>query len=563
MKRKRSGISYLLIALVAIIVIAVSATIFSSYIDEQTRSTVELSSFIALESSNTSRDGEVSENTDSENTIFDSSVVSSTANDILQLLSQSVNAEDQEQVELVYHQFTKEQLDGISLEEYQNYISLLKEVINSKVISYSTMSYTEASEVARSMRMHSNAYEEFLKTASYHKLEYLDKNNKAATLTIILSKDEEDKTYLSNKWVRGSLELRNFSGLYFSAVREKNFEILHRLTYSNTLDSDIRLQKTKQLMSFYEKYIDVNKISNQEVISLRMDEIRFALPLKNEKDKIDLSEKVVANSDAEERSDITTVTSESVLETRSEGEESLANEIEELNNSKFSYDGDSEYTFHEVSIYKNENNFTSIDVVPSDAWKYDAIALKNDGEILRVGDLINVSELYRKFAWPKEQVKISFGENPEEPRPYYRLVFADLEVFLQAIDKAGSEGKITASTQFKIVGFVLKNSKYNLAGEYFLNKSIDNLMETYLYIDALGFTYQDDENNEVKIILDDSQIVKSIEVKSSDLLNNLVLYKKSESVVDLFEAEKETIENTNKNESTTKTSTSKTTSQTK
>ena len=72
---------------------------------------------------------------------------------------------------------------------------------------------------------------------------------------------------------------------------------------------------------------------------------------------------------------------------------------------------------------------------------------------------------------------------------------------------------------------LFRSTKYNLANEYKVGQSLADLLDKYLYIDTLDYSYIDSNDNYVDLKLDeDTDTVDVIEVKSKDYKLNLSLY---------------------------------------
>ena len=505
MKRKRSSEFYLVIIIVAILIIAISAIIFSRYLEDRTRSTVEVSSYIGLESSapSTRPADEVTPTTVAPTTTS-RDTVSSNANDILQLLSQSVN--NPEQIEVIYEQFTDSQIDGVSLEEYQIYISLLSEVIGTNIQAYSTMSYSEEQALKNSVLSHDENYASFLNNASFHWLEYRVAED-IERMPMVVSVDDSNSSYLSSEWIRGSMELKNYTDLYFAALFNNNFETLYNLTYSASLDDDVRLEKTNELLAFYDNYVTIAGVSEVMISSIRLDEITYRIPLST---------------------NLPSLNNWVNLETDASAEREVNEDV------RFD-SGAARENYHEVTIYKRGDRFIPVDAIPSNAWKYDAVAYDGEDARFAVGDTITLGELVSDLSWPKEQEAyvISYADGSQDD--YFRLKYNDVELVVEFVNNVEASD-ISNETEIRLIGYVLVSDRYSVAGQYQIGMNLRTLLSHYLYIDVLNYSYEDDDSNTVELRLDEGNRVVRIVVRDRDYARNIELYGTDDVyAVDLFE----------------------------
>lgn len=582
MNKKFARHVYLLIIIAAIAVLAASAFFFTRYLEKQTRDKPEISTFISPE---TQQPSQSVNGLKPSPTAAASEAISgfSSANDILQRISESVNASGNE--ESNYYAYRRGQLDDISPEEYQLYIKLLKDIMQAKIESYSTMTYSERKSTIAAILEHDPQLEPFLENAGFHWLEYRQ-FNATKRLPIILSRNEQGQTYLSRDWVKSCLELRNFSSLYFGALLDQNFEAVRKLTHSLDNDPDILKQKTEYLMDFYREHAAVKEIGTAQIISLRLDAVTFAIPL-NDK-PFDLYAEVTAGTESvptrpngsagspdEEDSSMAdnsvpgeTAEAEQLPAAaqtdESQGAEAVpeaADKEAQPNEDDNSSEGaaaeaaesaetaagreaspssgpvsavpaevagqtsgttaeeSQQPAYHYVTIYKRNGNFIAVDGVPSRSWKKTASIWQHEKMLVRIGEAYTPEELREKFGRPESQTHFTFMNPAKENTAYYRVVFPAAELVLSPSETAPGKLELMAAT--------LRNSAYDACGTYRIGARLRELLRTYLYIDALGFTYYDEYNNQVKLFLNENLEVKMIVMQSAPYRAELLLQEKS------------------------------------
>lgn len=494
--KKLSGESYIIIVIITVIVLTVSAVVFFRYLEDNAQSDVTVNSFENLTNVSTVAGTSEAPTQDPEL----QHAIASSANDILQMLSQSIN--DPENADDIYKQFTKEQLNGLSLEEYRSYVSMLNEIVGGKVTSYSTMQYSERQKLKDSMLKHNEIYKDLIDSASFHYLEFKN-NNLDSKIPILLSQKKDGKISLPKQWVIGSLELRNFAVLYFSTIKDSNFENLYRLTYSYDLNDEVKIKKTNELLDFYKNKVLTKVINNSTIVDIRMDSITFSLSV--DPSKVDLNREVTLNSNS--NSGINGVDNNDYNNNQTNADDS-----------KNLGTNGNRYSRHIVNIVRDKDKIIVKDAVPSNTWKVDAVLTKENKELLKTGEEYNFSDLIMKFGEPKNQYNQVIGNLDESKTSYYSVDFKDVKIFLEA----DAVKKLSENSKFKVIGFETNSEEYSLSNKYFINQVLKDLFNEYLYIDTLDFSYIDVDNNVVKLVSDDLLSINKITVRSKaydDMVN--------------------------------------------
>lgn len=572
MNRKFARHVYLLIVAAAVAVLALSAYFFTRYLEKQRREIPEISTYLSLETVQTTEPPAEAKASPTP-AAAESIPGSSSANEILQRLCESINDVNSSQDN--YHAFARGQLDDISLEEYQLYVKLLQNILRGRVNSYSTMTYSERRLTMASMLEHDPDLAAFLDNASFHWLEYRAAGEERR-MPILLSRNEQGKSYLSREWLKSCLELRNFASLYFGAIREQNFDAVQRLVYSQDKDKTVLKQKTDRLLDFYAETVIPKDIGAAEVISLRMDSLTFALPLYSE--HFDPEEEVAAtfSSAASSAPAVKTETykteeqsteGETAAEKTKQGEEpsvslspsetsaepvrtseasetpetgetsetAFASEKTEIAETSETREMNAETSaaaseplknekkYHYVTIYKNQGYFIAVDGVPSDKWKRTAAINSKTETLAKIGNSYTAESLRDIFGMPEAQYRFSFVHNAAE-KEYFRLLFPNIEMVVSR-DK-DKPGKLL------LEAVTLRKPGYLACGSYTIGDKLEKLYKDYLYIDSYGFSYLDAENNHVQMYLNDKNRVKMIVLQSGSYRAELLLQQLSPETPD-------------------------------
>lgn len=558
MNRRFDRHIYLLIVAAAIAVLALSAFFFTRYLEKQTKEIPEVSSFVALETSppTVANRMRVTPTTVPQEAITGTS----SANEILQKLTESINNPQSSPDN--YRAFKRGQLDGISLEEYQLYVKLLKDIMRGRVETYSSMTYSERKSTTASILEHDPMLEAFLKDAGFYWLEY-KRMSEQLRLPILLSKNNKGQVFLSREWVKSCLELRNFSSLYFGALVDQNEEAVERLTYSLSPDPSIRGQKTDHLMDYYRDVIKAEEIGVADIISLRLDAVTFAIPIKGT-DR-DLSIPVAAQTTATSAAATTTSAAlekteassasdsetaanelagngetETLAETSGETADETAGEAlteasgettkataakpsvsvsAALKHTAAEKENTEGPAVHYVTIYKRSGNFIAVDGVPATDWRTPAIIQKDGVAAAAVGESLTGDALIERFGMPQGQYKFRFIGKAASAEAFYRLIFPHVELIVSQKDPQGA---------LRIESIILRKPAYTAAQHYRIGETLEDLLRTYLYIDTLGYTYYDQGGNQVRMYLNERLQVKMIVMETPAYRAELLLQEKGD-----------------------------------
>lgn len=533
MNKRVARDAYFLIVIVAIAVLAISAFIFTRYLEDQTRQSVEVSTFLSTETSKPKPSNQADQTTTGTS---QSIIGTSYANEILQLLAESINEESQ--IETNYHEFRRGQLDDISLEEYQLYTRLLRDSIQQDVESYASMTYSERKTTSASMLQHDKQYADFLETASFHWLEF-HREDELMRFPVLLSQNEDGQSYLSREWVRACLELKNFSTLYFGAFLEQNFEAALRLTYSLSDSEVMRAQKTQSLMDYYSSTIQAKTIGSPEIVSLRMDSITFRIPILGE--PRDPAQPVVAttttiateptsteSSSSASASDVVPSETEAGSEVQTTAEPSSTPTASDSTSIETEVTTSTSVTtteeipgprYHIVTIYKNNGNFVPVDAVPAANWQTAKTVTARGQRMLEVSAKYSSEQLRDLLGMPREQFRFTLSTGEFEKEEYIRLVFEDAELIVFPMPNL--------QDVYELKSVTLLSNRFSLGDTFRIGQSLDQLLEIYLYMDTISFNYTDLNNNNVQLTLDEKQTISQIYIMNNEYRSDVLLKDKS------------------------------------
>lgn len=195
-----------------------------------------------------------------------------TTNQLLQRILDSVSARLTTQE--AYSSIPAAQLGGLTFEEYQRYISLIDLALINMPRSFSPMTVSERDrQIARIVQVDQD-YREIAEASSYHWLE-ATAGNSIESLAIAIQRDASGLVYLDRNWVRNIIDLYDYAQTYFGTIRQENAEVLSAMIYSDSLSAEVKLNKARAVLDYY----DVYKVANQglKIEAFDISRIRYSV----------------------------------------------------------------------------------------------------------------------------------------------------------------------------------------------------------------------------------------------------------------------------------------------
>ncbi len=190
---------------------------------------------------------------------------------VQKILDSMVNGAD---VQAVYESIPLYQLNGITYEEYFQYVGLLKRFMDSQADTYETMTISEREAVQKRIVSHSNEYKQVAYTSSYFWLKNAAASGETERLPLLIQKNIQGEPYLSRDWVTRSINIYDYSNLYFSVLENGNVDELAQFVWSDIEELSVHKLKAEKLIQYYQKSgFDFD--TSMSVTSIRMDEIAF------------------------------------------------------------------------------------------------------------------------------------------------------------------------------------------------------------------------------------------------------------------------------------------------
>ncbi len=168
----------------------------------------------------------------------------------------------------VYQSIPSTQLDDLSFESFDQYISALRKVMNQSELSFWPMSSDERSATQKTIIRISDDLAKKTETAAFYWVKPL--SGTAKKLPIFLAKNAEGSYYLSGPWIRSCLSIYNYGKFYFSTVRNEDTESLGAIVTSGSNDQEVRTLKAKRTLSYYRQVL-FGQMDAYEILTWRMD----------------------------------------------------------------------------------------------------------------------------------------------------------------------------------------------------------------------------------------------------------------------------------------------------
>lgn len=505
MERRWGKNTFSILIVIAVSVLAIFAYALTRYLEDKTKQSTEVSAFVSSSKEVPSISPTKSSGGGNPN---QATPTPSPTSNILQLLIESVN--NVGRVEENYKRFRQDQIDNISLEEFQLYVNLLHDLVGQNIETYLLMSHSEKQQTVNSILEHDPGHAEFLDKAVFYWLEY-HQDDKVERLPIILSKNKNGETYLSRTWVRSCLELRNFASLYFSVLTDQNEDALYHLVYADSDDETVRLAKTQNLLEFYKDYVKAETVGPDRIVSVRMDQIQFRIPMEGA--NWDTNREVSLPPD---KINGPTIASPTTTEETGESEDATGNENPSETPTTEPIPAKNQY--HSVTIYKRDNDFIVVDSIPSDTWKVNAELEIGRDKTLKLGLAHNLEDWISYLGKPQAVYSFTMTNRTNQVKDFVRLQFMGYELVLSSTE--AKENGSWILEEIKIY-----DSLMTLAGRYKPGQSLRSLYQEYLYMDTLDYQYTTFTGERVEFKLKKNRIseivVRSLDFRTDQILGDI------------------------------------------
>jgi hypothetical protein len=192
--------------------------------------------------------------------------------ELVQLLTNAVRGDAE--LPAYYNSISVRQLDGLTLDEFQQYIRFLRRGISGDVHSFTVMSESELIQNQEDMIAAVPQFQELIEASSAYQIIYRQSGKSDEKFAVYFQQAEDGSVYLSSVWIRQILKLNAYATLYFDAIDSSDTEALAYLLDQSNPNSPVILAKAEFLIDFYKNNIS-SRTSEYSLKSARVDNISY------------------------------------------------------------------------------------------------------------------------------------------------------------------------------------------------------------------------------------------------------------------------------------------------
>lgn len=288
-KGRRNDRSIIVIIIVLVIlVIVLSVRFFSQYLNDAPEPTHDVNSYVVSQPSirpplisdeNEAADATAARQEEGETAETGGGIESVhvgsglRTNELLDLIIAAMNAPAD--YEEFYRRIPASQLDGLALEEFGQYLNLLRKGIGGNVDSYSTMSLEYVRSIVEDMQTHGEEAAAYADVSTFNWLERNSADGETRRFALVLQMDQNGTPYLSRDYILASLDLFAFTRLYYQVIEKGDVAALSELVYTDIDDDAIRREKAERTIEYYDRYV-LGGFDDYRIVSVRMDQLILA-----------------------------------------------------------------------------------------------------------------------------------------------------------------------------------------------------------------------------------------------------------------------------------------------
>lgn len=192
--------------------------------------------------------------------------------EFFQLITAAIRGDND--IGMYYRSIPTRQLDGLTIDEFQRYIQLLRRGISGDIHSFTSMSDEDLEKQRGSMIEQLPEHRALIESSFAYWIIYRQSGKTDEKFAFYMQTDDEDRTYLSAEWVRQILKLADYSTLYFDAIDRAQADALAFLIDQNEAKSPVTLAKAEKLINFYQNNIS-SRTSEYSLSVARIDYLAF------------------------------------------------------------------------------------------------------------------------------------------------------------------------------------------------------------------------------------------------------------------------------------------------
>ncbi|MEA4888721.1 MAG: hypothetical protein VB070_04565 [Clostridiaceae bacterium] len=173
-----------------------------------------------------------------------------------------------------YDSIPAKQLDGLSQDQFQQYIEFLRRGISGELASFSQMSDAEETEIKEEILARLPEQKTLVANLQGFWLYYQESGRDEAKFGVFIQSSKDQPAGISKEWVERILDLQDLSSLYFDAIDQSDTAALAVLLKPQALSQDILNLRAQRIIDFYQNNIS-SRSSDFKLTYARMDGIGF------------------------------------------------------------------------------------------------------------------------------------------------------------------------------------------------------------------------------------------------------------------------------------------------
>lgn len=177
-------------------------------------------------------------------------------------------------IDQVYESIPDKQRDGLTLDQFQQYIRFLRRGVSGQVTSFSEMAQDELDQVRDEIADQLPEQPEDLGGLTGFWIHYQEIGRRESTFAVYVRSVEGQAPDLFAAWVRKVLDLADLATLYFDALERSDGEALAVLLATQPYPDDILDLRAQRLIGFYRNNI-TSQAKDFRLTQARMDRIGF------------------------------------------------------------------------------------------------------------------------------------------------------------------------------------------------------------------------------------------------------------------------------------------------
>ena len=483
-KGRRNGRSIIgIIIAVVVVVIVLSVRFFSNYLNDSAEPTNGINSYVVTPTSarpplvsdaNDELDGigldiiTTEEADEAQEGPLDTVDIGSglSTNELLDIIISAINSYTD--YEEYYRKIPSAQRGDLALEEFSQYMNLLRKGVGGSVNSYSTMSLEYVRPIVAEMSRHGEEAAAYAEASSFHWLERNTATGETQRFSILIQVDSNQVPYFSRDYILACLDLHAFSRLYYQVVEKGDVDMLSELIYSDIADVEVRREKAQGTIDYYREHVQ-GDFDSFRLVSVRMDQLTLAQQVTVQADE---------RTESKQTPTTTTATTEPLTPTPAQMQQKQEGASASTPSTQQRY----------VSIVRQDRSYLIYDAIPEPGLQ-DARVIQSRNVLLHLDDIYTQRQL-EGYLGPIEAVRAwELNRSQEAFDTLVELVWEDkvltlltVDYDLESLEGAG-----------QLVNIRTRDPRFTLGDVLEIGMSLEAISETFLYLDVRNYSWIDED----------------------------------------------------------------------